>query len=224
MEKQKVKILETYRITHDVKCFRTEKPGDAEFEPGQATEVFLDDEAWRDEGRPFTFTCLPDDPYLEFMIKEYPDHKGVTREIHKLGVGDHFFVNDIFGEIHYDGEGLFIAGGAGITPFISIFRMLRKDGRLGKNRLLFANKTKADIILHDELKEILGNNLINVLSDESVEGYRSGLITREIIVDHIKRSDQRIYLCGPPPLMDAVHRHLDDLEIPRDTIIEEADE
>jgi ferredoxin-NADP reductase len=221
MEKHKVEILDIFPITHDVKCFRTEKPARFDFEPGQATEIFLDHEDWRDEGRPFTFTNLPHEDYLEFIIKEYPDHEGVTRELHKLKPRDTLLLDEVFGAIKYSGEGVFIAGGAGITPFISILRMLREKVQLNNNRLIFGNKTSADIILHDELNDMLGENLINILSDESAEGYRSGLISRELIVDNLKTSHSKIYLCGPPPMMKAVKGHLADLELSTDNIVEE---
>jgi len=221
MKKHMVEILEIFPITHDVKCFRTEKPGGYDFEPGQATEIFLDHEDWRDEGRPFTFTNLPDEDYLEFIIKEYPDHEGVTRELHKLNPRDTLLLDEVFGAIKYSGEGLFIAGGAGVTPFISILRMLKEKDQLNNNKLIFGNKTSADIILHDELKEMLGDNLIHIFSDESSDEYRSGLISRELIVDHLNSDHSRIYLCGPPPMMKKVKGYLEDLEISSDNIVEE---
>lgn len=221
MNKQKVQILEVFPVTHNVKCFRTEKPDDYTFEPGQATEIFLDKEQWKDEGRPFTFTNQPADPFLEFIIKEYPDHEGVTQEIHTLNPGDHLLIGDVFGAIKYSGPGLFIAGGAGITPFIAILRKLHRDEQLEQNSLIFANLTSADIILHDELQEMLGDRFTNVLSDESSDDYGSGFVTRELIVDHLKRPHEKLYLCGPPPMMEAVHKHLTDLEVSDDSIVEE---
>lgn len=221
MKKQKVQILEIFPVTHDVKCFRTEKPEDYSFEPGQATDVFLDSEKWKDEGRPFTFTNQPEDPFLEFIIKEYPDHEGVTREIHTLNPGDHFLVSEVFGAIKYSGPGLFIAGGAGVTPFISILRKLHQEQQMESNSLIFANRTSADIILHDELKDMLGDRLINILSDESSDQYLTGMVSRELIVDHLKRPHEKIYLCGPPPMMKAVHEYLTELEISADSIVEE---
>ncbi len=221
MEKHKVEILEIFPITHDVKCFRTEKPEGYDFEPGQATEIFLDHEDWQDEGRPFTFTNLPDEDYLEFIIKEYPDHEGVTRELHKLNPRDTFMLGEVFGAIKYSGDGLFIAGGAGVTPFISILRMLREKSLLNNSKLIFGNKTSADIILHDELNDMLEENLIHILSDESAEGYRSGLISKELIVDNIKKSHSKIYLCGPPAMMKALKGHLEELEISTDNIVAE---
>lgn len=221
MKKHKVKILETFLVTHDVKCFRTEKPSGYDFSPGQATEVFLDHPDWKDEGRPFTFTNLPEEEYLEFIIKAYPEHDGVTEQIHRLDIDDHFMVSEVFGAISYQGEGLFIAGGAGITPFIAIFRKIASERAFGSTRLIFGNKTQADIILHDELKEMLGDNLTNVLSDESVDGFRSGLITREMIVDHLKKDHSKVYVCGPPKMMEQVMGHLEELEVSEDSIVKE---
>ena len=52
----------------------------------------------------------------------------------------------------------FIAGGAGITPFIAILRRLHEDGKMDDNSLFFSNKTDRDIILKNELEVLLGDN------------------------------------------------------------------
>ncbi|RUO50802.1 hypothetical protein CWE21_01525 [Pseudidiomarina aquimaris] len=74
----KLEIQSIEDVTHDVKRIRLAKPDGYQFTPGQATEVALDREGWRDEKRPFTFTSLNSDPWLEFTIKVYPEHDGVT--------------------------------------------------------------------------------------------------------------------------------------------------
>lgn len=219
IKNQKLQILSIEAITHDVKSFRIQKPDAISFQPGQATEISIDRDGWREKGRPFTFTSLPEDDYLEFVIKSYPSHQGVTQQLHQLEEGDSLILNDIFGAIQYKGKGLFIAGGAGITPFISIFRQLKRKGELEGNRLLFGNKTRADIILEKEFKEMLGDDFTNVLSDDKKGPYLSGLITRELIVDHIAVPGENIYVCGPPQMMDHVMEHLSALEIPDDIIV-----
>jgi ferredoxin-NADP reductase len=218
MKGKNVHIIDSFPLTHDVKCIRTEKPDDLEFRPGQATEVFLDRDGWRNAGRPFTFTSLPGDPYVEFIIKGYPDHNGVTEQIHKLAAGDRLVLNDVFGDIRYKGKGLFIAGGAGITPFISILRQLGKNNDATGNRLIFGNKTSRDIFLQDELGSLLGDHVIHVLSDEKEGPYMDGFITRELIVDQLE-SDDLIYVCGPPAMMDAISEHLRELEISEERIL-----
>ena len=169
-EEHIVRITNIESVTHDVRRYQFEKPQGYTFKPGQATEVAINKEGWKEERRPFTFTSLNTDPYLEFTIKSYNDHPGVTNELGKLKVGDELIIHDVWGAIEYKGPGYFIAGGAGITPFIAIFRDLAQKNSLKGNRLLFANKTKRDIIIKDELEKLLGDNFINILSDEKVEG------------------------------------------------------
>jgi ferredoxin-NADP reductase len=142
MGKNIVRINSIYGINHDVLRVVTERPHDYNFTPGQATDVSLNMEGWKEEKRPFTFTSLPDDDYLEFYIKTYPDRKGVTNELQKLNKGDELILHNVFGAITYKNEGVFIAGGAGITPFISILRYLNSKNKLGENKLIFANKPK----------------------------------------------------------------------------------
>lgn len=222
MKTQHVKIKLIKHITHDVLQIVTEKPKDIDFVPGQATEMFLGKAGKEGEGNPFTFTCPPSEDHLEFMIKTYPDHKGLTNELLKLKKGDEVILNDVFGAIAYKGEGTFIAGGAGITPFIAILRDLKSKNNLGNNRLIFANKTKADIILKDEFKEMLGKNFINILSDEKTEEYAQGRITVEFIKKNSPNLNGYFYLCGPPPMMDAVEGQLAHLKISKDSIVKEA--
>ena len=150
-EEHIVRITNIESVTHDVRRYQFEKPQGYTFKPGQATEVAINKEGWKEERRPFTFTSLNTDPYLEFTIKSYNDHPGVTNELGKLKVSDELIIHDVWGAIEYKGPGYFIAGGAGITPFIAILRQLHKDGKLGKNKLFFSNKTSNDIIIRDEL-------------------------------------------------------------------------
>lgn len=222
MEQHKVKINSIQLITHDVLKIVTEKPQNYSFTPGQATEISINKEGWKNEKRPFTFTCLPQHNYLEFSIKTYPFHKGVTNELLQLKKNDELILHDVFGAIAYKSEGLFIAGGAGVTPFICIFRDLQSENKIGNNKLIFANKTQGDIILAEEFKVLLGKNFINILSDEKVDGYAHGQITEDFLKDYIKDSPKNIYVCGPPPMMDAVVKFLTNLHVDEKLIIKEA--
>lgn len=216
-----VKIKSIGHVTHDVLQVVTQKPQGYTFHPGQATDVSINKPEWKDELRPFTFTCLPDDDHLEFTIKTYPERKGVTNELLHLKKDDELILHDVFGDIGYKDEGVFIAGGAGVTPFISIFRHLYSKNKIGNNKLIFANKTKADIIREDEFKKMLGDHFINILSDEKVEGYAHGYITEDFLKAHIPGKNSYIYICGPPPMMDAVEKLLASLKIEEKLIVKE---
>jgi glycine betaine catabolism B len=200
-----VKILEITDVTHDVKSFKIEKPQGYSFIPGQATEVSINKEGWRTENRPFTFTSLNEYPYLEFTIKRYADHNGVTNQLHQLKVGDELIIRDVWGAIEYKGVGYFIAGGAGITPFIAILRQLHKDGTLQGNKLLFANKTAADIIYSDELQSMLGGDFINILSAENNPKFYHGHINEDFLKAQVRDFGAHFYVCGPDPMISAIN-------------------
>src|SRR6185369_3877732 len=134
-----VKVLKVDRITHNVRRFVVGKPDGYSFIPGQATDVSINKPGLENEKRPFTFTSLPDSNCLEFIIKIYTGHNGMTEHLLQLIEGDELIVSDVFGTIHYEGLGLFLAAGAGITPFISIFRHLHQQHKLNGSKLLFAN-------------------------------------------------------------------------------------
>lgn len=214
-----VRIKDIKQITHDVRQFTFEKPEDYEFEPGQATEVSLDEEGWREEKRPFTFTSLNEDPDLQFTIKIYPDHNGVTEQIGRLVEDDAFLIDDPWGTIQYTGPGVFLAGGAGVTPFIAILRDLRKKGELEGNRLIFSNKTERDIILRGEFQEMLGDDFINVITEESTDRYVEGRIDKEFLADRIDDFDQPFYVCGPPSFNDDILAYLKELGADPDGLV-----
>lgn len=197
-----VKILSIKRVTHNVKSYRIEKPDGYVFEPGQATDVAINKEKWKSEMRPFTFTSLNEWPYLEFTIKSYRDHDGVTNALDSLVAGDELIIHDVWGAIAYKGEGYFIAGGAGITPFIAILRQLHKENKTGNNQLFFSNKTADDIILHHEFNDILGNNAHYILTDEETSPYEKGYINEAFLKERVNDFSKPFYICGPDKMVE----------------------
>jgi ferredoxin-NADP reductase len=223
MEEHIVKIISITDITHDVKCFRVEKPKGYEYVPGQATDISINTPELKNEKRAFTFTSLKTDPYLEFTIKHYPQRLSITNLIHSLKPNDEILLHEVFGEISYKGEGVFIAGGAGITPFLSIIRNLNSKHAIGNNILVFANKTKADIIHENEFKDTLGNKFINILSEEKTSEYPHGFITESFLRSTIKDFRKMFYVCGPPAMIETIIPMLRKLDIPEKSIIAEAE-
>lgn len=218
-EKHEVKILKIENVTHNVRRFTVTKPGMYEFTPGQATDVTIDFPAWNSKRNPFTFTSLNGWGVLEFTIKIYEDHDGVTNQLGKLNEGDHLILHDSWGAIHYKGEGVFIAGGAGVTPFIAILRQLYNDDNIGKNKLIFSNKTSHDIILKEEFEKMLGDNFINTLTEEDNPKYDHKKIDESYLKEKIKDLDQFFYICGPDAMVEDIHKNLLNLGVKKDKIV-----
>lgn len=206
-----VKIKKIKQLTHDVKSFTVEKPKNYTYDPGQATEVSINKHGWKEEKRPFTFTSIPEDDYLEFTIKSYHDHDGVTQEIDNLKEGDELIIGDSWGAISYNGPGYFIAGGAGVTPFISIFRKLDKEDNLENNYLIFSNKTEDDVILEKEWKSLLGPRFLSTLTDKKAKGHLNEFIDKEFLDENIKDFSKNFYVCGPDKMVKDISESLEEL-------------
>ena len=194
-----VTLLMSEFVTHDVKRMIVSKPEEFSFQPGQGVELAIDREPWRTEGRPFTPTSLPDDRVLEFVIKGYPEHDGVTCELHTLGPGSELLMSEPFGTITYQGFGVFIAAGAGVTPFIAILRDLARKERL------------ADVICEKEFRHYLGERCILTCTRSSSPGCASGRVDQDYLTERIQDFDQHFYVCGPPGFVDAVNGALESL-------------
>jgi ferredoxin-NADP reductase len=214
-----VKVLDSFYITHDVKCFVVEKPAGYDFIPGQATEVSINIPEWKNQMRPFTFTCLHSREYLEFMIKIYQDHNGVTNMLGKTNAGAELIINDVFGAIQYKGPGVFIAGGSGITPFIAIFRELYKNKQMEGNKLIYSNKTSDDVILGNELSKMLKKNFINLFTRQNVIGYVGKRIDRNYLIENIVDFNQNFYVCGTSEFVKSITGYLINLGVNPDSLV-----
>jgi hypothetical protein len=219
MEHNIVKIITVESITRDVKRFIVEKPTNYKFSAGQATDVSINTPAFKNEKRPFTFTGLNDNEHLEFTIKIYPSHDGITKELEKLKQGDELIIRDAWGAIEYKGEGVFIAGGAGVTPFIAILKQLYKDNKIANNKLIFTNKTENDIILKNEFNKMLGENFINTLTHEKKDGYDNRRIDNIFLEEKIADFSQHFYVCGPPSFVEAMSDTLSNLGAKSDAVV-----
>jgi len=218
MEKHIVKVLKTTYVTHNVKRFTVEKPAGYTYTPGQATDVSINKPSLEEELRPFTFTSLTNADHLEFTIKIYTGHNGVTEKLAAINAGDELILHEVFGAIAYKGPGVFIAGGAGITPFIAILRMLKAENKLAGNTLLFANRTESDIILKNELTDMLGDNFVNVLEHSADDNSPAKYIDAELLKKYIDKN-AHYYICGPDKFIEKMQEHLHNLGIAASQIV-----
>ena len=206
-----VTLLMSQFVTHDVKHFIVCKPERFSIVPGQGVELAINRPGQREQGRPFTPTGLDADGVLEFTIKAYPAHAGVTQALHQLAPGAELLMSEPFGTIRYQGPGVFIAGGAGITPFLAILRELAGKGESGSQTLIFSNKAPRDVICEKELRHLLGERCMLTCTGVAAPGYDNRRVDHAYLEEKITDFKQRFYVCGPPPFMDAVNGALADL-------------
>lgn len=225
--KYRSRVLHREAVAENVHSYVLETPEGFTFTPGQAIELAIDEKKWREEKRPFTITSVPSNPRLELVVKSYPvasnpNHDGMTEHLGSdVKVGDRVIFGDAWGAIHYKGRGVFIAGGAGITPFISILRDLEHKGEAVGNRLFASNKTSDEVIMQGELSRILGRNAVFTLTDEQHRDYEHGQIDRHWLESRIDDFNQFFYVCGPPKMVEVVKSTLIELGAIENSIVTE---
>ncbi|MBS1782433.1 MAG: flavodoxin reductase [Bacteroidetes bacterium] len=205
---QKLKIINTQFLTHNVKQIILEKPAGFVYRPGQSGHFSINTSGWEDKTRPFSFTSLNDWPYLELIVKLYDNPNGVTYQLNKINAGNELLLHDVFGTIEYKGPGIFIAGGTGITPFISIFRALFYSRNLRNIGLIYSNHSDSDVILGEELFKMLGAAYVNVFTRQGVIGFRERRIDKRFLVETIRDFDARFYVCGPKDFTEEISTDL----------------
>ena len=209
-------------LTHDVNELTFERPEGYDFTPGQATDFALDRDGWRDEKRPFTFSSLPGADQLQFTIKSYPSHDGVTEQLGQMQGGESVLIEDPWGAIEDKGPGTFIAGGAGITPFLAILRARQAShGDLDGYRLIFSNTHERDIILRQEFEAMPGLKLDLLLSDEDTPDTHYGQVDADFLDGSDLDFGGMFYLCGPPPMEEAVAKLLTARGVSEDRLVRE---
>lgn len=222
----RMKVGEVVQETHDTYTIRLEPESGRGLRhlPGQFWFVKLVRPGRPSEEHPFTISSSPTgEPPLTSTIKESGNY---TNTIGRTRKGDRALVEGPYGRFSYllrDAPALlFIAGGVGITPLMSMLRHLRDSQDARPVVLLYGNQKEQDIIFREELEAMPPNVTVTHVLSSPPEGWQgpSGYVTGDVIRQHagevLDRAD--VYICGPPPMMDALVPVLGDLGIPDDRI------
>jgi predicted ferric reductase len=212
------------RETHNVwtLTLEPEKGEVFPYRPGQFAFLTLRREGFRSEEHPFTISSAPTrEGALTFTIKESGDF---TRTIGRTRPGDGALLQAPYGRFSSSlwpeaKSFIFIAGGVGITPIMSMIRFMRETGDSRPAVLIFGNRTEGDIVFREELAALPSNlKTVHVLSepDDTWAGPR-GYVTAELVRNHAGEllGEAEVFLCGPPAMTAAVARALESLGVPR---------
>jgi predicted ferric reductase len=196
------------------------------FEPGQFAWLTLRDSPFAIEEHPFSFSSSalhPDRP--EITAKVLGDF---TASLGEVPPETQAFLEGPYGAFstdRHEGPGfVFLAGGIGITPMMSMLRTFAERGDRRPMRLIYANKAWDDVTFREALEGLeteLDLTVVHVL-EEAPEGWQgeTGFLTEEILDRHLPDEPERqqYFICGPPPMMDLVEENLDRLHVPLDRI------
>ena len=202
------------------------------FLAGQYIALFIDKGGVR-TSRPYTISSPPNQTgYYDITIRRVEGGLVSNYLLDEVKTGDHlessgpagnFYHNPLF----HDRTMVCIAGGSGITPFVSMIREAVECGLAKTIYLLYGNKNLNDAIFHDELHTI-SSQFENItylpVIENPLEGYegRSGFITADLVGETIgDLTDKTFYLCGPQGMYDFCLPELERLGIAKRKIRKE---
>lgn len=212
------RITALTRLTHDITMLRISVSGSEEFKfhPGQYVDIAV---PGSDEHRSFSMANLPmsSDSELEFIIKRYPGGRFSSLLDSELAVGDSLSVTGPYGAFTLradsDRKLVFIGGGAGMAPILSVLRQIAAKGDFDREVVFYYGaRTGVDLFCLDEMRDlgtrISGFSFVPCLSEPGDEetvfpGVRHGMVTDVADESEPGLADADVYMCGPPPMIDA---------------------
>lgn len=194
--------IKRYGDIHDVflKPIKHKLP----YKLAQYVYVSFSSEGISKETHPYCIMALPQDYILRFSIKELGDY---TKKLGKLKVGDKAIVHGPYGHlsekfVETGKDSVFIAGGIGIAPFVSMFKQASVSNSQAKVNLFYCTKYKKEASFENELIQIAATNdnlrYYNQCSREMNGGHLS---IEQITSCAPNTQNTNIYLCGPTKMM-----------------------
>ena len=195
-----------------------------EYKPGQFMIIRLSRNGKVSESHPFTISSSPTRDELSISVKSVGDFTSTIRDTKTSDVAYIDKPYGVFSFLNHDTKNLvFIAGGIGITPFISMLRYIY-DKRLERNvTLIWGNKTSKDLAFKDELEKMSAEmpslKVIHVMSGQDDWQGEKGYVDAEKVKKYVTDlENSRFFVCGPPVMMSKVVKMLKGLGIPESRI------
>jgi benzoate/toluate 1,2-dioxygenase reductase component len=208
-------ITELTRLSSSTVSFAVEIPNRNElvFLPGQYVNIAV---PGTDESRSYSFSNAPDEKVLTFLVKLTPGGVMSTYLDERAKVGDQLTFTGPNGSFFLrEGQGpaLLLAGGTGLAPILSILRTMRSDGSRPLH-LIYGVNTDDDAVELDTLERLtdeLGSLTWEYcVADKASSAVHKGFVTALIEPEHLYGGAVSVYLCGPPPMVEGVRKHLED--------------
>ncbi len=213
-------------VTHDMRhlVLRLVEPQEIKFFPGQYLDFTI---PGTEATRSFSManTSSREDGRLEFVIKVYPDGLFSHFLDTQLAVGDRLDITGPFGVFTlregHDTDLIFVGGGAGMAPILSLLRSMAERGIERKATFYYGARGRRDLCFEEELRALEETlpafRYVPALS-EPVEGDgwdgEVGLITDVVQRHEAGLNGAHAYVCGPPPMVEAAMPLLTRLGVP----------
>ena len=220
-------------IAEGTMAFHFRKPSGFDFKPGQAIDVMLTLSASppEDQSTRHTFSIVSAPFQDDLVIATRMRDSAYKRALKSMTVGAQLAIDGPSGSLglHKDPAraGVLIAGGIGITPFMSMLRQAAKDQRQQRLILLYSNRRPEDAAFLSELQQLEGKNpnfrLVATMTEMHASHLpwagQESLVTAELVRNAVGDLAAPIfYVAGPPGMVEAMRQTLNRAEIDDDDI------
>ncbi|MGP1496578.1 MAG: FAD-binding oxidoreductase, partial [Treponema sp.] len=220
-----LEVSDIYPSAEDAKVFRfVSRDGYLPpFEAGQYINIFMEIDGVC-TSRPYSISSSPKQrSYYEITVAAVPNGFVSSHFLNEVKKGDRFIATSPSGRFHYNPvfhskKSVFLAGGSGITPFMSMIREVLESGEEREIFLLYGNRTEKLSSYHAELTSFAENYpnfhyQLVISNDESYKG-KKGFIDAKCIQDFVKKTDDAtFYMCGPQVMSDFCTKALEELHV-----------
>ena len=221
-------LKEKIKETEDITTFRFEREDGKRFEflPGRFVNLMIETMP-KEFGttRAYSICSSPLSQHIDLTIK-IKDH-GYTKLLSDLEIGTKVTMLGPLGEFKLDPEKdsriCLLAGGIGITPFMSMVRFIAARGMSNKVVLLYSSRTEEDTAFRKELegiaKRLRNIRIVITLTRERKEGFEHGRIDEKKFLDHVPiPKDYTYFICGSKEMVDTMPGTLKGMGIPYEKI------
>ena len=183
------------------------------FLPGQYVNIDVPGSA---QHRSYSFSSAPGESRIRFLIKKIPG--GVMSTwLESACPGDRVELTGPLGSFYLravERPLLFLAGGTGLAPFLAMLEVLARVASQQKVHLIYGVTRDLDLVQVEALDAYAAKlpnfSYATVVADADSAHPRKGWVTQHIPVEALNEGDVDVYLCGPPPMVDAVRQYFDD--------------
>lgn len=203
------------------------KGKELDYKPGQFLFLQLLRDGKRSSAHPFTISNSPTRRELSVTPKILGDF---TLSIRDTRVGDRAFIDAPYGVFSFLNQPLkdlvFIAGGIGITPFISMLRYIYDQSLDHRVTLFWVNRTEKNLCFTGELdqmeKDLDNFKVIRIMTDQPGWPGEKGRLNAQFIREYLGSMEGKaFFICGPPAMSAELERELKELVVPEQNIYRE---
>jgi benzoate/toluate 1,2-dioxygenase reductase subunit len=183
------------------------------FLPGQYVNI---DVPGSGQHRSYSFSSAPGESKISFLIKKIPggvmstwlESAQAGNKVELTGPLGSFYLRAVERPL------LLLAGGTGLAPFLSMLEVLARANSQQKVHLIYGVTRDLDLVQVDAIDAYVAKlpnfTYSTVVAETDSTHPRKGWVTQHMPAEAVNDGNVDVYLCGPPPMVDAVRKHFDD--------------